>query len=447
MSNRIRIKKPKALRYMLISVLYLLFISTSVINIPIEWLRINKYVAPLLSEANIVSIDHKELFTVYQLVEQIKEEFYTKLGYDETTGKYREPYGYSITDNFFITNERGILLQDALKQVHIHLDELGEEKAELFNSLFEADIENGLLQEGPNWISWKFKHVPAVMAETLLNELILRVRLIGGDLEFNNSQPSTEVPGLVKFATNLDSMVLGDTLTIVTASQDIVVEARMRQEENWQRFIQDSLKHYFVPLLTGTYELRLVSENSEEQFSFTVLPGRINRRRVEVLLSYFEGQPAIVSIGTIISDGSVSCSCDEEAIFRNQQLKFTPNNTGWCSFEVRGGNNIILLKDSVYVHSTPQPLVKIKGLLDDERLPKGTQMVALEAFHPARKSTYDIQEIRYEKLMGSGGEQKAIGANIELNGYEGPIWIKNIKTASGDHTFETEVNFLIIIEA
>jgi hypothetical protein len=91
--------------------------------------------------------------------------------------------------------------------------------------------------------------------------------------------------------------------------------------------------------------------------------------------------------------------------------------------------------------------VKVKGLLDGERLPKGTAMVALEAFHPNGQGIYDIQEITYEKLTGAEGEQKASGATINLNGYQGAIWIKNITTASGDQTFETEGNFLITIDA
>jgi len=86
MSNWIRIKKARALRNRLIAVMYLLFISLSVINIPIDWLHINKYMAPLLTETTIVSIDNEELRTVYERVEQIKEEFYSELGYDESTG-------------------------------------------------------------------------------------------------------------------------------------------------------------------------------------------------------------------------------------------------------------------------------------------------------------------------------------------------------------------------
>ena len=447
MSNWIRIRKARALRNKLIAVMYLLFISLSVINIPIDWLHINKYMAPLLTETTIVSIENAELRAVYEGVEQIKQEFYEELGYDEVTGKYREPFGYSVTDNFFITRERGVLLQNALKEVHAHLDELGEEKATLFNDLFAEDLDNGLLDEGNEWITWKFKHVPAALAETLLNELVLRVRLISGDLEFRGAVAASEASGLVKYATNLDFMVLGDTLTIVPSSESVVAEVRGSGQQEWLPLQANELVRFFVPTSTGPYTLRLVSENSEEQFTFTVLPARLNRRGAEAFLTYFKGQRATVSMGTVIAGGRVSCSCDQEARFSNQQLTFTPTNTGWCSFEVRGANNIVLLKDSVYVQPQVQPLVKVKGLLDGERLPKGTQFVALEAIHPSGEGTYSIEEITYEKLTGALGTQKAAGATIDLEGYQGPLWIKNIRTASGDQTFETEGNFLITIDA
>ena len=107
MSNWIRVKKARVLRNKLIAVMYLLFISLSVINIPIDWLHVNKYMAPLLTETTIVSIENNELRAVYEGVEAIKTEFYQELGYNEETGEYREPFGYSVTDNFFITRSRG----------------------------------------------------------------------------------------------------------------------------------------------------------------------------------------------------------------------------------------------------------------------------------------------------------------------------------------------------
>ena len=100
MSNWVKITKAKQLRYKLISVMYLIFIALSIINIPIEWLHVNKFMAPLLTETTIVSIENEDLNAVYESVEQTKRDFYVALGFDEVTGTYREPFGYSVTDAF-----------------------------------------------------------------------------------------------------------------------------------------------------------------------------------------------------------------------------------------------------------------------------------------------------------------------------------------------------------
>ena len=63
----------------------------------------NKYIAPLLTETTVVSIDNQDLKAVYESVEQTKEDFYVALGYNEESGTYREPFGYSSTDVFFIS--------------------------------------------------------------------------------------------------------------------------------------------------------------------------------------------------------------------------------------------------------------------------------------------------------------------------------------------------------
>ena len=89
MSNWVKITKAKQLRYKLISVMYLIFIALSIINIPIEWLHVNKFMAPLLTETTIVSIENEDLNAVYESVEQTKRDFYVALGFDEVTVTYR----------------------------------------------------------------------------------------------------------------------------------------------------------------------------------------------------------------------------------------------------------------------------------------------------------------------------------------------------------------------
>lgn len=443
MGNWVKIKKAKQLRYKLISVLYLLFIALSIINIPIDWLHINKYVAPLLTETTVVSIDNQDLKAVYESVEQTKADFYVALGYDEQTGTYREPFGYSTTDIFFINQERGKGLQSALNQVADHADRLGPQQLNEFNDLFADDIKNGLLEESDEWIKWKFKHVPASMAETLLNELILRVRLISGDLEFKGVDGNDSKQSIVDYATNLDYLVFGDTLKVKTSIENIRAVIGYNGDSTKMSQAKDFL--FFVPTTTGNHKLTLSGRTVQEEYSFTVLPAQIPQRSQRAFITYFEATPSVLELGTVISGGRVSCSCDTEANYRNSTLRFKPESDGWCQFKIRGANGVLLLKDSVYVQPTPKPYFKIKGLLNGDKLPSGENEVALEAFHPSVGAEYNISSITYEKLGATEGDLTTNASAINVLNYEGALWIKKVVATSGSQVFESNQSFLITI--
>ena len=443
MGNWVKIKKSKQLRYKLISVLYLLFIALSIINIPIDWLHVNKYIAPLLTETTVVSIDNQDLRAVYESVEQTKEDFYVALGYDEETGTYREPFGYSSTDIFFINRERGISLQNALNQVADHADRLGSKQLDEFNDLFADDIKNGLLDESDEWIKWKFKHVPAAMAVTLLNEIILRVRLISGDLEFKGGESNDSKQSIVDYATNLDYLVFGDTLKVKTSVENIKAVVSYNGDSVNMTKSQDFF--FFVPTTTGNHKLSLRGRTVQEEYSFTVLPAQISKRSQRAFITYFEATPSVLELGTVISGGRVSCSCDSKANYRNSTLRFTPVSDGWCQLKIRGANGVLLLNDSVYVQPTPKPYFKVKGLLNGDKLPAGDNEVALEAFHPSVGAEYNISSITYEKLGTTDGDLITSASSINVLNYEGALWIKKVVATSGSQVFESDQSFLITI--
>ena len=444
MSNWIKITKAKQLRYKLISVMYLIFIALSIINIPIEWLHVNKYMAPLLTETTIVSIENEDLEGVYQSVEQTKTDFYVALGYDEASGTYREPFGYSVTDAFFISEGRGKGLQASLQQVAEHADRLGPKQLELFNNLFADDIENGLLDQDEHWLKWKFKHVPASMAETLLNEIVLRVRLIAGDLEFKGGKGGNAKQSIVEYATNLDYLVYGDTLKVKSSLDN--VKALVSRGTDTTTMSEVDGFYYFVPTTTGTHNLTLRGRTIEEQYTFIVLPAQIANRTQKAFITYFEGAPSTLELGTVISGGRVSCNCDPEATYSNSTLRFTPSKDGWCTLQLRGANGILLLNDSVYVQPTPRPYFKVKGLVTGDKLPTGTSELALEAFHPSVPANYEVASITYEKLSASNGDETIASSTLELANYQGAVWIKKVVAKAGDQTFESDQSFLITIE-
>ena len=443
MGNWVKVKKAKQLRYKLISVLYLLFIALSIINIPIDWLHINKYLAPLLTETTVVSIDNKDLRAVYNSVEQTKADFYAALGYDQQSGTYREPFGYSSTDVFFINQERGIGLQNALNQVADHADRLGPDQLEEFYELFADDIKNGLLVESDEWIKWKFKHVPAAMAVTLLNEIILRVRLISGNLEFKGGENNDSKQSIVDYATNLDYLVFGDTLKVKTSVENIKAVVSYNGDSVNMSKSQDFF--FFVPTTTGNHKLSLKGRTVQEEYTFTVLPAQISKRSQRAFITYFESTPSVLELGTVISGGRVSCSCDSKANYRNSTLSFTAESDGWCQLKIRGANGVLLLNDSVYVQPTPKPYFKVKGLLNGDKLPAGDNEVALEAFHPSVGAEYNISSITYEKLGTTDGDLTTNASAIDVLNYEGALWIKKVVATSGSQVFESDQSFLITI--
>ena len=444
MSNWIKITKAKQLRYKLISVMYLIFIALSIINIPIEWLHINKYMAPLLTETTIVSIENEDLEAVYQSVEQTKTDFYQALGYDEASGTYREPFGYSVTDAFFISEGRGEGLQSSLQQLAAHADRLGPKQLQLFNDLFSDDIQNGLLDNDEHWTKWKFKHVPASMAETLLNEIVLRVRLIAGDLEFKGGNGANSKQSIVEYATNLDYLVFGDTLKVKSSLDN--VNAVVYHGEDSIAMNTEGEYYYFVPTSTGSHTLKLRGRTIEEQYTFIVLPAQIANRTQKAFITYFEGAPSTLELGTVISGGRVDCGCDPAATYSNSTLRFTPSSDGWCTLQLRGANGILLLNDSVYVQPTPRPYFKVKGLVSGDKLPAGMSELALEAFHPSVPADYQVASITYEKLSASNGDETIESSMLDLGDYQGAVWIKKVVAKAGDQTFESDQNFLITIE-
>ena len=349
-----------------------------------------------------------------------------------------------MTDAFFISQDRGKALQESLQEVHSHADRLGPQQLALFNDLFAEDLENGLLDDDHHWAKWKFKHVPASMAEVLLNEIILRVRLISGDLEFKGGKGGGQNQSIVEYATNLDYLVFGDTLKVKSSLDNIKATVAIGGDSIAMTQQGDFL--YFVPRTTGNHTLTLRGKTVEEQYTFIVLPAQIANREQKAFITYFEGAPSTLELGTVISGGAVNCSCDPEAKYRNSTLNFTPDAEGWCQLQLRGANGILLLNDSVYVQPAPRPYFKVKGLVNGDQLPQGTDEVALEAFHPSVPATYEVVSITYEKLSAEAGDETVESSALKLTDYSGAVWIKKVVAKAGDQTFESDQNFLITIE-
>ena len=76
MGNYVKVKKAKVLRFQLISVMYLLFISLSILQIPIDWLRTNVNVANYINRSTKVEMDVPIVLSTYQELEKIEKDFF-----------------------------------------------------------------------------------------------------------------------------------------------------------------------------------------------------------------------------------------------------------------------------------------------------------------------------------------------------------------------------------
>lgn len=216
MAKFVKISKAKNLRFRLISLLYLLFISLSIIQIPIEWLRINPTIADYLNSTTSKNVSVIQIKAALDAVAQIETDYTKAVGYNEKAKAMNEPTGYAVSDQFFIMGKKADYLFAKfldLKNYFASLPVTNPKRKE-FETLFSGDLENGLKNNKPIlWAEWKFKHAPATVVKTLLAELRLRLNLLNGAIELDSKGEKADK--IVLLAYNLDVLKPGDTATFV----------------------------------------------------------------------------------------------------------------------------------------------------------------------------------------------------------------------------------------
>ena len=148
MAKFVKIKTAKNLRFRLISILYLLFISFSIIQIPIDWLRINPTIADYLNSTSSKKVSIFQIKAAIDAVDQIETEFTKFVGINDKTKAFNEPTGYNTTDNFFIKNKKADYLFAKfvdLKDYYTTLTESDPKRRE-FKKLFSGGDRLGARQ-------------------------------------------------------------------------------------------------------------------------------------------------------------------------------------------------------------------------------------------------------------------------------------------------------------
>ncbi len=409
MGNYIKVKKAKVLRFKLISVMYLIFISLSMLQIPIDWLRTNINMAEYIGKSTKVVIDDPEISAVFEELSKIEVEFLKEVGYDIENKVYKNPDGYNLTDNYFIRLKKGYTLFQKLVVLKKHYESLPADnpKREEFLSLFENDLKNGLKSEKPNlWVEWKFKHVPVGVVVTWLADLKLKMKLLHGGIITTEDQNRDY---LVLMAYNIEAVRPGDTVRIVVFNHEkMQVSAKLaNQSFQLNKWNKDTL--LFIPEFVGAYELSFKKGGVEETLKVTSVAKTFEKEKDNKYNIFYQGKTSELHYVNLLNPGQVTCSGDPNASLDRQKSRvvFTPQTVGWCKFQVNNKDGRILLRDSVYVQKLPIPYVYAKGvsggLVSRARL-KADNQLAFYATHPdLQKFNFKLSNLKY-RLVGLSSE-------------------------------------------
>ena len=425
MAKFVRISKAKNLRFRLISLLYLLFISLSIIQIPIEWLRINPTVSDYLNSTTSKTVSVIQIKAAMDAVTQIESDFTKALGYNEKTKSINEPTGYAVSDNFFIINKKADYLFEKfvdLKNYFLNLPETNPKRKE-FEKLFSGDLENGLRNNKPIlWAEWKFKHAPATVVKTLLAELRLRLNLLNGAIELDSKGDKADK--IVLLAYNLDVLKPGDTATFVIAkkaetSVKIDLGGIIVNDYKWKG---DTL--YFIPKTTGQYNVEFNSKGVIDKLSITVIPAGFTDEKKDALQTFFVGKKASVKYTNVLKADKVYCTCAEGSQITQSMgnIDFVPQSAGWCAFQVTSSNGQVLLLDSLFVQDVPTPQIMVNGASENKismnRILQ-TKYVSIGALHPDMNSyKYDISKMNFTLIGASRETKTSQSGKIDLNGID-----------------------------
>jgi len=409
MGNYVKVKKAKVLRFKLISVMYLIFISLSMLQIPIDWLRTNINMAEYINKSTKVEFDDPEIAKIYNKISKMETAFLQEIGYDAENKTYKDLDGYNISDNYFIRLKKGYEIFDELiklKKIYLSLD-IKNPKVKEFEGLFFSDLKNGLKTEKSNlWVEWKFKHVPVGVVVTWLADLKLRMKLLHGGIITTEEQNRDY---LVLMAYNIEAVRPGDTVRIVVFNHEEMQVSASQGNNTFDlnKWSGDTL--LFIPQYVGVYDLSFKKNGVEETLKVTSVAKSFEKEKENKFNIFYQGKTSELQYVNLLNPSLVTCGCDENVSIDRQKSKvtFKPVSTGWCNFQINNTEGKILLRDSVYVQKLPIPFVYAKGVSGDVisklRLKTDNKLV-LYATHPdLQKFNFQLSNLRY-RLVGLSSE-------------------------------------------
>ena len=449
MAKYVRISKAKNLRFRLISVLYLLFISLSIIQIPIEWLRINPYYLEYMEAISSKDEVAPEIIKARNVVTQVDSLFLVFAGNAESN-TLREPEGYATTDDYFISNKNGELVFNALMSLrdYYYAMDVSDLKRKEFERLFKSDLENGLKDNKVNiWTEWKFRHVPATVVRTLLAETKLRLNLLNGAIELDEKAAGAQ--SAVKLAFNVESLQLGDTAKFIVADKSVTEVSVTNGNSISKEYSWTGNELNFIPKSAGTYTLVFNTRGTEEKVVIKIQPSEFLADNKQTVQFIYEGKETKLRYRNVENIGRLKCNCAGENFisYKSGEVSITPEKYGWCQIELLSTSGGRLVVDSIYVQKLPAPLILATNVsankISKSRLVQQKALRLSANHHDMGNVNYTISRVK-ATFIGLDGEVRTFeGANIPLTAEQ----LERIKYIQiNEVTVETRVRNFTVTE-
>lgn len=409
MSEYVKIKRSKNLRFRLISLMYLIFIVLSMTQIPVAWLKITNPISNYFSKAVSIPKNASQQEIQAKLL-SLENEFKEFIQFQSLKPESPEFNSYAKTDVFFLKNGAGEKVFSLLKHLKNTLSTQAEKEA--FNHLFEADIQNGLSTDKANtWVNYKFKHTPSNLVIAQLEELQVRIGLLSNQsAPLNNELAEPKLSLLARYT----SMRVGDASIFQVKGDSLQDVSISRNGMANKDYIRQANGFVFKPSLAGTYALHVRGKVKAESLSIEVLPASFPTKNSLPFRICYKGVNYTQTIASQQANMELICPSDPYAAIINGVIHFTPETEGWCSLLVKNKQGV-LFHDSVFVKPLPEPLIMVSQLpnlnCSRQRLKQMTSL-KLMAFHPSFKEgeAYGItsfkvrwvgKETKIENIQGS----------------------------------------------
>lgn len=452
MGSTVKIPKRKNLRYKLVSVLFLLFISMAITQIPIDWMRVNPIIFSDLDN-NLLELDNSDK-DIHDLIQEVDSMYHTFLtdGNIVLDEGYKGHGDYAFTNRFFYLGNGAERFFSMLTVFRDKLISSGDdEKLNYFDEVFEDDIANGLKDKNfDEWKRWRFKDVPHSVTALICMDYKVSLSLFfnnvgaydssDGILADDPKDESTEDESVedrlkLKIAFNLESLKLGDTARFIFEpgiSKQVIISLKGQRVTDELIFLGDTVA--FIPTKTGIYRMLINSNGKSDVLSIAVRPRKLEPKDITALHHIYIGKKTTLEYASLARVWSLRSPCLDynNVELGDNSITFTPQQQGWCSLKFLNKQGDLVLFDSVYVQPVPVPFLIAEGV-SDFKISRNRLMelneLTIRALRPAIEGLdFNISSMTVE-FFGSRNNKKTVNSGtIDFTSDE-LKWVQHLRVS------------------